>query len=218
MSVFKILLIIHIVSGGASLLLGLLLLLLPKGDKRHRFIGKIYFFSMLTAALIALPMSYMHSNYFLFIIAVFTSFMLVTGKRYLKKKALEDVKPIDWILTAIMLVFGAAFIGFGFYNIIRANYFGIVLMVFGGISMLYVYQDYINFKGKSSVKNYWLTTHIQRMTGSYIASATAFLVVNNKILPDIIAWLLPTFLLVPLIVKWSRKHEIKRSITKQNGI
>jgi hypothetical protein len=47
------------------------------------------------------------------------------------------------------------------------------------------------------------------MTGSYIASSTAFLVVNNTILPGIIAWLIPTVLLVPLIIMWSRKNEIK---------
>ncbi|MEJ7684882.1 MAG: hypothetical protein WKG06_44950 [Segetibacter sp.] len=46
------------------------------------------------------------------------------------------------------------------------------------------------------------------MTGSYVASATAFLVVNNKILPNIIAWLLPTIIIVPLIVSWTRKYKV----------
>jgi hypothetical protein len=45
------------------------------------------------------------------------------------------------------------------------------------------------------------------MLGSYIASVTAFLVVNNTILPPMIAWLLPTAAVTPLIVTWSRKHK-----------
>lgn len=209
MDIFKILLITHIACGGASLILGLIQLIIKKGDKRHKLIGNIYFFVMLTAALVALPMSYLHPNYFLFIIGVFTSYMLLTGKRYLKKKTNSEIRFIDWALTFLMLFFGIAFFGFGVYNIVEANYFGIVLLVFGSISILFVIQDFKNFKGKSKIKNYGLTTHLQRMIGSYIASATAFLVVNNKILPDVFVWLLPTILIVPLIIKWTRKYKVE---------
>jgi len=210
MTIFEIFLTIHVVCGGASLLLGLYILLAKKGTQRHKLVGNIYFYSMLLAALLALAMSYLHPSYFLFIIGVFTSYMLITGKRYLKKKKTDDVTPVDWLLIFLMLIFGAAFIVLGSYKILHSEYFGIVLLVFGSISLLFVYQDYINFKGRSRIKNFWLTTHIQRMIGSYIASVTAFLVVNNTILPGIIAWLLPTFLFVPLIIKWSRKHELKQ--------
>ncbi len=212
MSIFQILLFIHITYGGISLVVGLIILLGGKGNTRHKLMGKIYFFSMLMAALIALPMSYLHPSYFLFIIGVFTSYMLLSGKRYLKKKTPANIKPVDWLLTTIMLVFGAAFIGMGIYNLLQSNFFGVVFIAFGSISLIFVYQDYINFKGRASVKNFWLTTHIQRMVGSYIASVTAFLVVNNTLLPGVIAWLLPTIVLVPLIIYWSRKHEVKLKI------
>jgi hypothetical protein len=73
---------------------------------------------------------------------------------------------------------------------------------------MFALQDFKNFRNKSKVKNFWLTTHIQRMTGSYIASATAFLVVNNTILLGVISWLLPTAILTPLIVIWVRKYQV----------
>lgn len=111
-------------------------------------------------------------------------------------------------MTIGMLLFAIAFIGFGIYHIVKDNYFGIVFIVFGSIGLLFSYQDNLNFKGKSKIKNYFLTTHIQRMTGSYIASTTAFLVVNNTILPSILAWLLPTILIVPLIVIWTINYKI----------
>ena len=212
MELFNILLTIHVACGGISILLGLIILLTVKGNQGHKRIGNIYFYAMLVAAILALPMSYLHPSYFLFIIGVFTSYMLLTGKRYLKKRSLSDVTPVDWLLTIIMLLFGAIFIGMGIQDIFQSKYFGIVFIVFGGLSLLFVGQDYINFKGRSSVKNFWLTTHLQRMIGSYIASVTAFLVVNNTFLPGVVAWLLPTIILVPLIIYWSRKHEIKLKV------
>jgi succinate-acetate transporter protein len=135
--------------------------------------------------------------------------MILTGKRYIKKKRTNDVTIVDWLLTISMFVFGFAFIVLGINGIIKNNFFGIVLIVFGTIGLMFVYIDYINFKGKSRIKNYWLTTHLQRMIGSFIAAFTAFVVVNNKFLPDIVAWLLPTFILVPFIVIWSRKYKVK---------
>ncbi len=216
MDFFNLLLIIHIVCGGTSLILGSIILCIKKGGKPHKFIGNIYFSTMLIASLVALPMSYLHTNYFLFIVGVFTAFMLLTGRRYLKLKHTDHVKLQDWILSIVMLFFGFAFLILGTYNLIIEEDFGIVLIVFGSISLLFVYQDYKNFKGKSGIKNYWLTTHLQRMIGSYIASVTAFLVVNITMSPGFVLWLLPTVVIVPLIVKWTRKY--KKSSVETNII
>ncbi|MFZ4544067.1 MAG: hypothetical protein ACOYOA_08470 [Saprospiraceae bacterium] len=208
MELFTILLYSHILTGGTSLLLGSYILATKKGDQQHKLLGNIFFYSMLISAIIALVMSMMHTKYFLFIIGIFTSYMLLSGKRYLQKKQVTDVEIMDWLITAMMLIFGFGFIGFGVYLLINSNNFGVVMFVFGFISMTFVLQDYNNFTGKSKIKNYWMTSHIQRMCGAYIASATAFLVVNNHILPNVVAWLLPTLIIAPLISKWSRKYGI----------
>ena len=212
MDLFKFLLILHIAGGAVSLVTGSIVIILKKGNRIHKLIGSIYFYSLLLAAVVSFPMSYLHSSLFLFIIGVFTSYMLLTGKLYLIKKSIEDVKPRDWLLAFFMLIFGIAFLGMGTTNILNGVYFGVVLVVFGLISLLFVLQDWANFTGRSRVKNYWLTTHLQRMVGSYIASATAFLVVNNNVLPPIIAWLLPTIILSPLIGIWTKKYLIKKKL------
>lgn len=209
MEIFKIFLVIHIIGGSLSLLLGTFILLTKKGNVIHKKIGKVYFYSMLINSIFAIPMSLMHTNYFLFLISIFTIYMLFTGVRYLNKKKVANVQITDWILTIVMFLFAIAFIGFGIFNIIKGNYFGSVFIVFGSIGLLFSYQDNLNFKGKSTIKNYFLTTHIQRMAGSYIASTTAFLVVNNTFLPSILAWLLPTILMVPFIVTWTRKYKVQ---------
>jgi uncharacterized membrane protein len=210
MTLFNVLLGMHIFFGSVSLLLGAFILLTKKGDKRHKLAGMIYFYAMLLTAMLAIVMTYLNPNVFLFITAVFTAYMILSGKRYLNKRSTDDVSMIDWLLTVAMCLFGLVFVTLGILNVVQSNFFGIVLIVFGGISMMFVYDDYINFTGKSTVKNYWLITHLQRMVGSYIAASTAFLVVNNTLLPGVVAWLLPTVLFVPLIIKWSTKFQINK--------
>lgn len=209
---FKLLLYTHIALGGISLLVGGLVMILKKRTRLHKNLGLIFFYSLLVASLVAFPMCYLHPNLFLFIIAVFTSFMLLSGKRSLVKRTEKDVKGLDWGLTIIMAIFGLLFIVYGIYLFVLGINFGTVLVVFGLFSSLFVRQDIINFSGKSKVKNWGLTTHIQRMVGGYIASFTAFLVVNNTFLPPVIAWLLPSALFVPLLVLWVRKNEIKKKL------
>ena len=116
MTLFNSLLIIHIVCGGTSLMLGLFGMISRKGDKRHKLIEKIFFYAILIAAIMALSISYLHPSYFLFIIGVFTSNMLLTGRRYLKKKTIHDVSSLDWILTITMLVFWCSFYQKGWFQ------------------------------------------------------------------------------------------------------
>lgn len=208
MDIFALLLALHILGGGISLLSGAYLLAKPKGTSLHKRIGKLYFYSMLTAAFAAFPMSILHPNYFLFIVAVFTSFMLLSGVRFLRIRTTAAVDRYDWALLGIMLLAAFAFIGFGSYHLFLGNSFGVVFLFFGTIGLLFVRQDRRTFKGENPIRNFYLTTHLQRMIGSYIASTTAFLVVNNKILPPIVAWLLPSIILIPLIRKWTRKYGV----------
>ena len=216
---FKAFLILHIISGSVGLLTGFLNLIRKKGDKNHKAIGKIFAYAMLITGFSSLVLSVMHPNYFLFIVGVFTIYMVGTGNRYIYLKILNnDVKPklIDFILTSTMMITGVLFIILGVWNLIKSNSFGIVFIVFGIIGLGFVRADFKNYKGNLVIKNYWLTAHLQRMIGGFIAALTAFLVVNAKYFPEQIPlalyWLLPTLILVPLIVKWSKQYRIKTGI------
>lgn len=170
---------------------------------------------MLTAGISSLILSYLHPNSFLFMVGVFTLYMICSGQRYLKHKEIDkfNLGFIDWTITFCMLVAGLLFIGTGISGIIKSNLFGIVYVVFGSLGLLFVWQDFNNYTNKSKIKNYWLLSHLQRMTGSFIASLTAFLVVNAKNFPDIIPgflyWLLPTIVFAPLIIQWSNKYQTR---------
>ena len=113
------------------------------------------------------------------------------------------------MLTSAMILFALFFIVYGITLLINHINFGIVLLVFGLISIQMVRMDINVYRGNIKFKNYWLLMHIQRMTGGYIAAFTAFLVVNNTYLPGIVAWLAPTVIFVPLIFYWSKKMQLK---------
>lgn len=210
---FTFILIIHIVSGGTGLSTGTINLIRRKGDALHNRIGRIFTYAMISAGASAIVLSLMHPNYFLFIVGVFTLYMVSTGYRYIRLR-LEgidnDPKALDWVLTGSMAIAGIGFLFFGAWQLYKGVNFGIVMLVFGLIGMLFVRQDLKNYRGKSEVRNYWLLAHLQRMTGGYIAALTAFLVVNMdrlpSFIPGILFWLLPTAVLTPMIIFWSRKY------------
>lgn len=215
--VFKIFLTIHIIGGAIALLTGIFNMIAKKGDSKHKIVGKIFTISMLTTGFSSLILSVLHPSTFMFTIGVFTVYMVGTGNRYLHLKKLnkgQKPKIIDWILTAVMLLAGISLLGLGSLNLLKSNFFGLVFIIFGFIGLLFVRHDLKNYRGKSHISNYWLSEHIQRMIGGFIASSTAFLVVNAKYLPEfipiIVFWLLPTLILTPLIIKWANKYEIKR--------
>lgn len=207
---FKIVLVLHISGGAVGLIAGTINLVKSKGDKLHRKVGKAFLFAMITAGASSLLLSLLHPNYFLFMVGVFTLYLVGTGERYLYLRKLgEGQQPavIDWILTLSMIVFGFGFMGLGAYQLWKGEQFGIVFLVFGFFGLRLAQKDVRYYRHTVDSKKFWLVAHLQRMIGCYIAALTAFLVVNNNTLvPPMVAWLSPTVILVPLIVRWSRHH------------
>lgn len=215
-TLFLTFLILHIIGGTVGLFTGTINLVRKKGDKKHKLVGKFFTYAMLTAGFSSLVLSIIHPNNFLFMVGIFTLYLVGTGYRYVYSKMLgseQNPTIIDWTITVGMLLAGILFIGLGISNLIARNNFGIVLIVFGIIGLRFVIADYNNYKGKGKEKNYWLLAHLQRMIGGYIAATTAFLVVNAHyfpvILPSALVWLLPSIILTPLIISWSKKYEVK---------
>lgn len=222
MEVFKIILPIHILAGTIGLLLGTVILIQRKGDKQHKKLGRIFGYSMLISAFLSFALSIIKPNIFLFCIGILTIHLVGTGWRYLYLKKLDNgQKPliIDWFLFVFMIVFTLLFLYLGINSLLHSNFFGIAPLGFAALGIKNVYNDYNIYFGKITVKNYWLTTHLERMTGAFIASFTAFFVnVVGRYLGqfdwfenfNFITWLLPGIVIVPFLIKWKRKFEIKK--------
>jgi cytochrome c-type biogenesis protein CcmH/NrfF len=77
--------------------------------------------------------------------------------------------------------------------------------------MNYARMDFKMLFQKLSIKEIWMPNHITRMMGAMIASYTAFLVVNIKMKPDWVLWVLPTLVGSVLISYFLKKFVPRKS-------
>lgn len=203
-------LILHIVSGVIALLVGTVNLMRKKGDEIHKSIGSLFVLAMLISSFSSIILSIIKSNVFLFLIGFLTLYLIGMGIRYpssLRRRVRHKrVKWTDWILPFLLMIYSVCLFYLCIVSFWRGKSFGYVLLMFGLIGAMMVYQDFINLSGRSKEYNFGVIMHIQRMVGSYIAALTAFLVVNITLLPGFVIWTLPTLLFTPFIVYWTRKY------------
>jgi uncharacterized membrane protein len=114
MDVYKLFLIVHIFAGSIGLIAGTIVIEAKKGNDFHRFIGNIFFYSMLFAGVSAFVLSILKSNVFLFILGVFTVYMVLTGKSYLyyKRNKSSKIRVTDKLVFLLMSLTVIAFVLF----------------------------------------------------------------------------------------------------------
>lgn len=201
----------HAFSGGSALIFGIVAIATKKGSKAHINSGNIYFWSMFAVIITGLVVGFYRNNIFLQTIAIFSFYMAFTGKRVLRYK--KEIKPqlIDWLVNFIALIGSLFMLYLGIINVLRIGFAGAVpmLLVFGLFLLMMSSEDLRRMWQKKFIKNNWLYTHIGRMGGSFIATSTAFLLVNITFDPAWIMWLLPTAVGTPMIInatkKWRKK-------------
>lgn len=199
-------LVIHIAAGFLALSTGLIALITRKGGGRHRLSGRGFYYLMLTVAFTAVVISTMKFNLFLLLIAGFAFYQTIQGYRSVKNKSLRPA-AIDWLATITGLVTG----------IIMIWTFNTVLLVFGGICLFLFIGDLRAYnaalRGKELPKLAWLARHIGMMMGAYLATVTAFVVVNvRNVEPEWLPWLAPTAIGVPLMQYWTWKFTRKAGL------
>ena len=215
-----VLMITHISGGTLALLSGIIPMVVNKGNKAHRLFGKVFFMGMTVVFLTAFAVSIIKNIPFLLLISIFSYYSVANGYRSLYLKKLhkgQKATIVDWVLNIVAGIFILGMVVWGAY-LIGTNtnpQMGTVSLVFGLLGCRGIYTTIGHFTKLPTSKTIWIEGHIAGMVGGYIASVTAFLVVNNEKyigLPPVVAWLLPTALLVPYIVYWTRKY--KKPVSK----
>jgi len=197
--------IVHIIAGSLALLSGLGAILARKKVKVHKPFGKIYLYSMWVIFITAMYLSIYRQSVFLFFIGVFTFHSCITAFRSLKLKKLHlGQKPLktDWAIEGFNVLACGGLIILGIILLLKNNIeFGIICSVFGVIGIRLSASNIKRLRGKVKGANYWLLSHIGGMLGSYIGAITAFTVNNNRWMgmPQVVAWLAPTLIIVPFI-------------------
>lgn len=207
-------LIIHIAAGFTALVIGVFAFASRKGGRVHRLSGKVYVIAMLLVAVSSFILSLIRYSPFLFMVGVFTFYLTVTGYRGLLKRRQksQQAKPADWLLIAFSTIMAGFMTIRAIYQVSDGHMdFLPVVIVFSGSLFTFIITDLRIYLGKKTMAtNDWLLYHIGRISGAYIATFTAFLVVNVQTDPAFIAWLLPTVVGTPIISYFQRKYKVKK--------
>jgi hypothetical protein len=209
--IFKAVLIIHILFGGVALFVAPAAMVTRKGGLWHRRWGKIFFWAITGVALTAVVLSLIRSGLFFLLVALFSFYLAFTGYRILYRKTPQQ-RPakVDWIAASTMLLGSLALIAYGVYLMLTSS-FGLVAIVFGVIGFLFGLSDIRDFLHPPTEKMAWWYSHMTRMLAAYIATVTAFSVVNFRFLPPVPRWLWPTVVGTVVIVLWTRFYRRKFS-------
>jgi len=210
---FTIVRSVHISAGTLALVLAPLAMLTVKGGRAHRLWGKIYFWSMAVVASTAVGMGLWRPKIFLALLAVFSFYMAFAGYRALsRKRPAQGQGPaaLDWAAALVTFAVSAALVGLG---LVRPGpswqRLGIVPVVFGALGMILAGLDIGKFARPPADRNAWWFAHMGGMLGSYIATVSAFSVVNFTFLPIAVRWLWPTVIGTPLIAVWVAYYRVR---------
>lgn len=193
---------VHVITGTLALTAGAIALIVKKGSTWHKRAGKLFFWSMILSAFAALTVALSpgHQSAFFFSIGIFTLYLITSG--YLSLRYKKPVKSYVWdkvvAITMILIAIGMIFMG------ITGGHINYVLIVFGAVGLNFGIRDMINLRNPEKLKDQWLSLHIGKMTGGFIATLTAF-IVANAIIPGLWGWFIPSLIGTPYIVYWNRK-------------
>lgn len=176
--VIQIFIIIHAAFGGIALLAGFISIVAKKGRKIHKKSGLVFYYAMLTSAIMAILISVLpeHESPFLFAVGIFSMYFVLTGYRALRFKSKNVNLQVDKWISGIMVFTGILMI---VLPLILEKSVNIVLLVFAVIGIVFSVRDLTRFKSPEKLKKAWLKLHLGKMTGGYIASVTAFVIVNE---------------------------------------
>ena len=193
----------HAILGAISLISGAGALIAKKGGYFHRKAGLLFFFSLLLAVCISVVITLFpgHYNPFLLSIGLFSAYLITTGFRAISFRTVINVAFIDKLLPVLMLIVGMSMIVF---PIVVSGKINIVLTAFGTIGFILAINDIRTIRNIEKLRKSWLRLHLTKMISGFIASVTAFLVVNQFLTP-MISWFLPTVLGSLYITAWNFK-------------
>ncbi len=210
---FAIFISLHAISGSIALLSGAISIIARKGNNWYKKSGIIFFYAMMLAGISGIVASVIpgHYSYFLFVVGIFSTYLVLSGYRALRFRKVQNDRNILWdkVLSTIMFFVAVGMITYGILVITLGSLMRSILIVFVIIEGLSAFSDFKAFRDLQVLRKKYLRMHIGKISGGFIASVTAFLITNDVLL-GIVGWLLPSVLGGMFITYWLKKTHIKK--------
>lgn len=200
-TLLTIITISHVLAGILALFVGLIPMVVQKGNRLHNRAGLIYVWCMVIVAVTALLLCTLQPfrmmRLFLTGIAVLSFYFCVSGWRATKQKK-GQLTPFDRGLVWVALSCGIAMAAFGLYLMVLNGFvfLPVVFAFFGLLLARFAARDVQQMR-QPMLKMHWFFQHFTRMGASYIATVTAAIVTNlHRLAPNNTSEWLPIFLWV----------------------
>ncbi len=195
------------------MLTGAISVVAAKGKRVHTQSGKIFSVAMIGSALISLVVARLPGHQNLFLIGVFTIYLVLSGNRALTLNPRVKLRAsaTDKAISGTMLVISVAMILIGIHGLVNQLPNNVLFIFFGGVGLFVSVSDFKTFARFQEDGHLRLKSHIGRMVGALIASVTAFIVAGLDF-KTVLAWLSPTILGVPYIIYWIRRVKPKNLV------
>lgn len=208
MTLFKLILVLHVICGTVAFVAAPGAMMAKKGSLWHRRFGSAFFYGMMAVAASAFILWALGSQLFLMLIAVFSFYLAFSGYRAVKIKN-RPAEKIDWLVAGAALLAGLGLVVMGAMILYRGDNFGFVALALGGGSAFGAARDMLRFARPVADRQAWLINHLTKMLGAYIATVTAVSAVNFHFLPPVWRWLWPSIIITPLIFMWVRQYKMR---------
>ena len=208
MTAIELLLGLHVLGGSIALLVGPVPMLARKGGVLHRRAGLVFSGAMGCSAASAFLLALIVHSTLLLTIAVLTAFLIFTGLRAASFRRGRRPRILDGMSCLLMT-------GFGFWLLWRSASVPDVTGLFFGVGGLVLAGRQWRLQRVSRPD--WLLAHIAGMGGAYVATVTAFLVVNIGFLPKPVTFIVPTIIGTLLITWTSIRHASRTEARMSTG-
>jgi len=200
----EMLLFVHIAGGSVALICALIAVSSKKGSNFHRKVGRIYALGMAAIGVTAIPMAIISEKMFLFLIALFSSYLVFAGWRFAVNRSGRPSK-LDWIAVFIMLLTGLTMAVGAYVIYAEGSDMWVTLSIFTVAALVLGLVDLKSHISRRTIGNKRIARHLTNMLAGTIATVTATFVVNVSTDPAWIAWVAPTLLITPVIIYWNRR-------------
>ncbi|MFN0034728.1 MAG: DUF2306 domain-containing protein [Saprospiraceae bacterium] len=215
----KTLLYIHIVAGASTLVTGPIAIFYNFRDpRRHRMVGKAFFYAMLIVAFSAIMMFLKQPErvflQFLLGIALLVLAGIFRGVRSIFLMKGAPVTSFDWAYTVLLGLNAVFMLSMSAWHFAAGTMvaFPILFGVFGMGSAFDTWTNWKTFRNPAALQPLdWMRLHLGTMLGAFTASTTAFTVNAAPFLPWWAQWFGPTLLLLPLQIYFGRKVKTMRA-------
>lgn len=209
---------IHIIAGASTLLTGPIAIFYNfKDPKKHRIVGKTFFYAMLIVAITAIfgflkrPDEVFYQ--FLLGISILVLTGILRGVRSIFLMKGGRVLPFDFAYTAVLGLNALFLLGMSAWHFRAGTMiaFPILFGIFGAMSLADTFKNWKVFSRPGLLHRIdWMRLHSETMIGAFIASTTAFTVNAAHFLPWWAQWFGPTLLLLPLQFYFGKKLKSMR--------